>query len=159
VPSFSIASTLRAPPDRVWAHISSMAGINEELSPYMRMTHPPGMTELGDRVPPMGVPLFRSVILLFGVLPVDLDDVIFESLEPGRGFRERSRTLSQREWMHERLLSPVDGGTRLSDRLAFTPKIPGAGRVLAPLFHVVFRNRHRKLVGRFGGETEALQVL
>jgi ligand-binding SRPBCC domain-containing protein len=159
VPSFRIASRLRAPTERVWAHATSMAGINHELAPLLRMTHPPRMTALGDISPPLGTPLFRSIILLFGVLPIDFDDVTLEAIEPGRGFRERSHTLSQREWIHERSLEPTDGGVRVADRITFEPKIPGAGAILAPLLHLVFRNRHRKLVGLFGGEVEGLHVL
>ena len=158
VPSFHIASRLRAPPERVWAHATSMAGINHELGPLLRMTHPPGMTSIGDLSPPLGMPLFRSIILLFGVLPIDFDDVTLEVFEPRRSFRERSPTLSQRQWTHERSLEPTDDGVRLLDRITFEPKIPGAGAILAPLLHLVFRNRHRKLVGLFGGEVEGLRV-
>ena len=82
-----------------------------------------------------------------------------EAVEPGRGFREHSRTLSQRSWIHERSLELTDDGVRLVDRITFEPRIPGAGAILAPLLHLVFRNRHRKLVGRFGGEVEGLSVL
>ena len=159
MPSFRIASCLHAPPERVWAHATSMAGINHELAPFLRMTHPRGMTALRDLSPPLGTPLFRSIILLFGVLPIDFDDVTLEVVEPGRGFREHSRTLSQRSWIHERSIEPVDGGVRLVDRITFEPKIPGAGAILAPLLHLVFRNRHRKLVGLFGGEVEGLTAL
>lgn len=159
MPSFRIASHLRAPPERVWAHATSMAGINHELAPLLRMTHPPGTTALGDLSPPLGTPLFRSVILLFGLVPIDFDDVTLESIEPGRGFRECSRTLSQRRWIHERSLEPVAGGVRVEDRITFEPKIPGSGAILAPLLHVLFRNRHRKLVGLFGGEVEELRAL
>jgi ligand-binding SRPBCC domain-containing protein len=159
VPSFRIASHLRASPERVWAHATSMAGINHELAPLLRMTHPPGVTALGDLQPPLGTPLFRSIILLFGIVPIDFDDVILEAMEPGRGFRERSRTLSQRTWLHERSIEPLDEGVRLVDRVAFEPRVPGAGGVLAPLLHLVFRNRHRKLVGLFGGEVEGLSVV
>src|SRR5262249_48624740 len=54
VPSFRIASQLRAPAEQVWAHATSMAGINHELAPLLRMTHPPGMSTLGDLSPPLG---------------------------------------------------------------------------------------------------------
>jgi ligand-binding SRPBCC domain-containing protein len=152
VPSFRIASHLRAPPQQVWAHASSMAGVNHELGPILRMTHPPGMTAIDDRAVPLGVPLFRSTILLFGVLPVDYDDLTLESLEPGRGFRERSRMMTQREWIHERTIDPDEGGAILTDRIAFSPRLPGTGALLAPFIHLVFRNRHRRLVALFGGE-------
>ncbi len=113
----------------------------------------------GDLSPPLGTPLFRSIILLFGVLPIDLDDVTLETIEPGRGFRERSRTLSQREWIHERSCEPVEGGVRVTDRITFEPKISSAAVILAPLLHLVFRNRHRKLLGLFSGEVEGLRVV
>ena len=159
MPSFRIASRLRASPERVWAHATSMAGINQELAPLLRMTHPPGMTALGDLSPPLGTPLFRSIILLFGVLPIDFDDVTLEAVEPGRGFREHSRTLSQRSWIHERSIESIDSGVRLVDRITFEPKVPVASVIIVPLLHLVFKNRHRKLVGLFGGQVEGLSVL
>jgi ligand-binding SRPBCC domain-containing protein len=159
MPAFRIASRLAAPSERVWAHATSMAGINHELAPLLRMTHPPELSSFGEQSPPLGTPLFRSVILLFGVVPIDYDDVTLDAVEPGRGFRERSRTLSQRAWIHERSLEPAESDVRLVDRITFEPKMPGAGVFLAPLLHLVFKNRHRKLVGLFGGEVEGLSVL
>ncbi|APR77631.1 Hypothetical protein A7982_02978 [Minicystis rosea] len=58
-----------------------------------------------------------------------------------------------------RRLEPTDDGVRVSDTITFEPKIPGTGALLAPLLHLVFENRHRKLVGLFGGEVEGLVVL
>jgi hypothetical protein len=136
-----------------------MAGINHELAPLLRMTHPRDLDALGDRTPPLGEPLFRSVILLFGVIPIDVDDVALDALEPGRGFRERSRVWSQRTWIHERFLDPVPEGARLVDRITFEPRIRAMAPLLAPLLHLVFKNRHRKLCALFGGEVEGLSVL
>jgi ligand-binding SRPBCC domain-containing protein len=158
VPSFRIASRVCASPEQVWAHATSAAGVNYELAPLLRMTHPPGMSSLVDISQPLGKPLFRSKILLFGVLPIDFDDVTLEAIDPGRGFRERSPMLSQKAWIHERSLEPLDGGARVVDRITFEPKIPGTAPILAPLVHVVFRNRHRRLVRLFGGELEGLSV-
>lgn len=63
-----------------------------------------------------GVPLGRSRILLFGLLPVDYDDLCLAELEPGRRFLERSRTLSFSVWQHERTVEPVDEGScRVTD--------------------------------------------
>jgi hypothetical protein len=122
------------------------------------MTHPRDFTSLGDPTPTLGKPLFRSILLLFGLLPIDLIDVTLEALEPGRGFRERSPVLSQRTWIHERFLDPLPEGVRLVDRITFEPKLPAA-KLLAPALHLVFRNRHNKLVALFGGEVEGLSVL
>ena len=57
----------------------------------------------------LGERLFRSWILLFGVLPIDYDDITLVSIEPGRGFHERSSMLSMRVWEHERTWSRPAG--------------------------------------------------
>ena len=67
----------------------------------------------------LGERIFRSWVLLFGVLPIDYDDLTLIALEPGRGFHERSRMLSMRVWEHERTLEPDgEGGCRVRDRLS-----------------------------------------
>jgi hypothetical protein len=96
--------------------------------------------------------LGRSWILLFGVLPVDYDDLGLERIDPGRGFLERSTMLSQRLWEHERTIEPLaDGGCTVSDRVAWEPRLPLPGRLLRPLFGAFFRHRHRRLRRHFGG--------
>jgi hypothetical protein len=100
---------------------------------------------------PLGRRLCRSWILLFGLLPVDYDDLTLLRWRPGVEFLEVSPMLSQREWQHHRLLTPLDaGGTRLTDAVRFSPRLP----VLGPLYHAVFRRafalRHRHLRRRFG---------
>ncbi|MFT3766640.1 MAG: hypothetical protein QM820_14165 [Minicystis sp.] len=157
MPSFQLTSHLRAPAERVWAHATSMAGVNHELAPLLRMTHPAHLTSLEGHDAPLGKPLFRSVILLFGVLPIDFDDVTFESLEPGRRFVERSRTLSQHVWRHERTVEPEEGGCRVTDRVTFEPKIVLAAGALTILLRMVFANRHIRLVKMFGGWAEDIQ--
>ncbi|MBZ0272693.1 hypothetical protein K8I61_11700 [bacterium] len=39
------SSDLDAPPADVWAHAGTMEGVNFELGPWVRMTHPPGTFE------------------------------------------------------------------------------------------------------------------
>ena len=157
MPSFHLTSRLLAPAGRVWAHATDMEGVNFELAPLLRMTYPKGPRSLEGREVPLGAPLFRSVILLFGVLPIDYDDVTFESLETGRRFVERSPTMSQRVWRHERTVESVGEGCSVRDRITFEPRLPGMGAVLAPALQLLFRNRHRKLVQRFGGEAGVIQ--
>ena len=66
--TFEVCSDLGAPAARVWAHATDLGGINAELMPLMRMTSPKGWTTLSaDRVR-FGERLFRSWLLLFGVL-------------------------------------------------------------------------------------------
>jgi len=122
-----------------------MAGVNHELGPFFRMTFPPEAARFDLSAVPIGRRAFRSWMLLFGVLPVDWDDLTFEAFEPGRGFRERSTMLTQRVWRHERMLEPVPGGTRVTDRLAWEERLPGAGAIFAVVVPRLFRWRHRRL--------------
>lgn len=96
---------------------------------------------------PLGVPLFRSWLLLFGVLPIDFDHIGLEAVDPTSGFVESSTMLSMRTWRHERRVTPLpDGaGSRVSDTLTFTPRIPGTGALLAAIVGALFRHRHRRL--------------
>jgi hypothetical protein len=146
-----VESRLEAAPEAVWVRVTSAEGINDEMAPLFRMTVPRGLAVLDlDRVEPGR--LGRSWILLFGVLPVDYDDLGLERIEPGRGFLERSTMFSQRLWEHERTIEPLaDGGCTVSDRVAWEPRLPLPGRLLRPLFGAFFRHRHRRLRRRFGG--------
>jgi hypothetical protein len=146
-----VESRLAAAPGAVWLRVMSAEGINDEMAPLFRMTVPRGLDGLDlGRVEPGR--LGRSWILLFGVLPVDSDDLGLERIDPGRGFLERSTMLSQRLWEHERTIEPLaDGGCTVSDRVAWEPRLPLPGRLLRPLFGAFFRHRHRRLRRHFGG--------
>ena len=148
---FEVSSLVDAPPASVWQRVSSMDGVNDELWPIVRMTHPPGLDRLDAQDVPLGRPVFRSWLMLFGLVPFDYDDVTFKSIDPGRGFYESSRMLSQRRWVHERRLDAVPGGCRVTDRVSFEPKIGPTGTLLAPLFRLVFRYRHYRLRRAFSG--------
>lgn len=130
-----------------------MEGVNDELAPLLRMTHPADVDQLNPDNVPLGERLFRSWVLLFGVVPFDYDDLVLVRVEPGRGFLERSTMLSQRSWEHERTLEDAPGGCRVTDRIRFEPRLPLIGRPLRPLLRRFFRHRHRRLRRRFGGET------
>jgi ligand-binding SRPBCC domain-containing protein len=147
-----VASRLEARPDRVWDRVITPAGINDELRPLMRMTVPRGLERLDPAVIELGRPLGRSWVLLFGLIPVDFDEITLVRLEEGRGFLERSRMLSQRSWEHERSLEPAgEGGCLLTDRVRWEPRLGLPGGPLRPLFRSIFRHRHRRLRRRFGG--------
>ena len=141
----SATSDLGAAPEAVWDRVTAIAGINHELGPWMRMTAPRG-TELSLDAVPIGRRWFRSWVLLLGVLPFDYDDLCIERLEPGRGFLERSRMLSASEWEHERTLEPLPGGgTRVTDRVGFRPRVPLLGALHRAVIAAIFRHRHRRL--------------
>jgi ligand-binding SRPBCC domain-containing protein len=146
-----VSSRLRAAPDAVWERIVTPEGVNAELGPLLRMTVPRGLDDFGiEDVEPGEVG--RSWILLLGLIPFDYDDLRLERVDPGRGFLERSRMLSQRLWEHERTIEPTAEGCELSDRVAWEPRLPLPGASFGPLVGAVFRHRHRQLRRQFGGE-------
>jgi len=114
------------------------------------MTFPAAVAELTPETVRMGERVCRSWVLLFGVLPVDYDDVTLVELEPGRRFLERSPMLSQRFWEHERTVAADGDGTRVCDRVRFVPRLA----LFAPLYRRIlgaaFALRHRNLRRIFG---------
>jgi hypothetical protein len=150
---FEIASRLAADPAAVWERAMSAEGINAELGPLLKMTVPRGLDSLDLHGLQPG-PLGRSWLLLFGVIPIDYDQICLERIEPGRGFLERSTMLTQRLWEHERTIEAdgQGGGTVLRDRLGWEPRLPLPGAALRPLIGAVFNHRHRQLRRHFAGE-------
>jgi hypothetical protein len=127
----------------------SAEGVNDELGPWLRMTVPRGLDSLDLETVEPGS-LGRSWVLLFGLIPVDYDDLGLERIEPGRGFLERSTMLSQRLWEHERTIEPsAEGGCTIVDRVAWEPRLPLPGKLLRPMFRAVFHRRHRRLLRHF----------
>jgi hypothetical protein len=146
----TIGSRLAATPEAVWERAMSAAGINAELGPWLRMTVPRGLDSLDLHGLEPG-PVGRSWLLLFGFLPFDYDEIGLARIEPGRGFLERSRMLSQRLWEHERTIAADGEGATLVDRLAWEPRLPLPGAAMRPLVAAIFRHRHRQLQRHFGG--------
>jgi len=152
--AFELSSELDAPPTTVWAHATSLRGVNREFFPFFRMTGPNEAAGADLATAPLGERLFRSWILLFGILPVEYDDLTIVELEPGRRFLERSPMLTQRVWTHERAVElRAEGGCVLTDRISFEPRLPALGPMQHAIFRLVFTYRHRRLVGVFGGRT------
>jgi ligand-binding SRPBCC domain-containing protein len=149
--TIEISSVVSATPEEVWALASTIAGVNAELRPLARMTHPRGFDRLDPELVPLGQRAFRSWILALGVLPIDYDDLTIVELEPGRRFLERSTMLSQRVWEHERVVEAAPGGCRVTDRVAFEPRVVWLGGLFALTFEAAFRNRHRRLRRIHGG--------
>ena len=145
-----VASTLAAEPAAVGAWALSAEGINAELGPWFRMTVPRGLDDLDLQGLQPG-PVGRSWLLLFGLLPIDYDEIGLVRIDPERGFLERSTMLSQRLWEHERTIVAGGAGTVVVDRVAWEPRLPLPGALLRPLFAATFRHRHRQLRRRFGG--------
>lgn len=142
----TITITSRVPADaqRVWAHARTMAGVNAELAPFVRMTVPRHARGLTIDDAPLGEVAFRSMLLALGVVPFDRHDLRLAAVAPGHGFEERSTSLLQRRWDHDRTLTPDGAGTIVTDRVTFAPRIGGA-RLVRPLIKALFEHRHRRL--------------
>ena len=145
-----VSSWLEATPDEVWSWVVTADGVNDELKPWLRMTVPGGDFDLNSVE--TGKSIGRSWVLLLGLIPVDFDEITLVEIDPGRGFVERSRMLSQRAWEHARTIRPVDGGSQVTDAIAWEPRLPIPARAMRPMFRAIFAHRHRRLRRRFGGD-------
>lgn len=136
----------------VWARIVTAEGIDDELRPLLRMRFPRrwrGHTL--DQVP-VGEPLGRAWLLLFGLLPVEYDDLILAEVLPGRLFRERSTMVLMSRWWHDReLLDQPNGGTEVVDTLTFELRHPLTllGPATAGIVRILFTHRHQRLRRHF----------
>jgi hypothetical protein len=147
------SSRLAAPAVEVWARAVTWDGVNAELWP-IRMTAPAEWRgrEIGGV--PCGQPLFDSWILLFGVLPADVHHFRLESIGPGFRFQEDSSSLMNRQWRHQRIVEPDGAGCIVTDRLEIVPRLALLGFLQAPVYRLVFWNRHRKLRRWHGGKNK-----
>lgn len=148
--TFEISSIVAADADALWAHCSSMRGVSRELRPWIRMTYPADAESLVTEPFVAGERLFRSSLLLFGIVPIDRTDLTLVELQPGRRFLERSPMATQHIWQHERLLEPVPAGTRITDRLQWHGRFPGASTTFALAVPLLFKWRHHQLKRIFG---------
>jgi hypothetical protein len=147
----TFSTTVAASRREVWARVATMAGVNDELMPLVRMTHPAHLQSLADVDVQPGVVLHRCWLLAGGLVPVDRHALALERVMEGEGFDEESTSWLQRRWRHERrLYDAVGGGTVVSDRLVVVPRLKLAAPVTRGVVGVVFRHRHRRLLARFG---------
>lgn len=146
--SIDVSTALGATADEVWAHASTMEGVNHELGPWVRMTVP--AAACGKRLVDVevGREAFASVLLLFGVLPFDRHHVTLERIHE-RGFDEESWSWLQRRWRHERRVEPTRGGCVVIDRLTVAPRL-APSFLVKPVVEWIFAARHRKLRSSFG---------
>ena len=145
-------SVVDAAADQVWQRVITPEGINDELGPWMTMSMPRGAGSFTVDNVPVGTPIGRAWLRLFGVLPFDYDHLTIAELQPGRSFREESTMLSMRRWQHERSVTP-DGTTKavVHDRITFQPRagLRFATPVLAAGIGALFGHRHRRLQRHF----------
>jgi hypothetical protein len=125
-----------------------MAGVNAELAP-MHMTHPADAA-LGPDVP-LGQPLFRSLVSLWGFVPLDVHEFALADVRPGEAFHESSRSLLERRWVHRRTLADAADGVEITDELEFEPRLRLMGGLVARIIATTFVRRHTRLRRLFAG--------
>lgn len=145
-------STVDAPAGQVWARVVTPEGINDELLPWMTMSMPRGAESLTVDTVPIGVPIGRAWMRLFGVLPFDYDRLMVSAIEPERSFDEQSTMMSMRQWRHQRTVTP-DGDSKavVHDRITFELRAPlrPATPIVAVGLRALFGHRHRRLQRHF----------
>ncbi len=124
---FRVSSQLTTPPNEVWRLVGTMAGVNRELFPLARMTYPAHQTRIAPDCMPLRRRAFRSWIWLFGIIPIDYDDITFMKFYPSGGFVEDSTLFSMKIWRHERTLEPTKTGCLRTDQVSFVPRISVMG--------------------------------
>lgn len=141
-------SRLAASATEVWRVASTMRGVNAELMPLLRMTHPARHADLNTLA--IGECAFASWLLLFGLLPIDRHLLQLERVLPGEGFDERSHAWTQKVWVHRRRVLAAADGCVVRDTLAFEPRLALMRPLLRVMVRTVFEHRHRRLRARFG---------
>jgi hypothetical protein len=130
----------------VWARVTTMEGVNAELRPFVRMTHPPALPSLAHVDFAPGEVLLKSWVLLFGIVPCDRHSLALTRVTNGTGFLEDSTSWLQRAWHHERTLADSnDGGCIVVDRLTIEPRISATAPLVRMIVGALFTHRHRRL--------------
>lgn len=145
-------SVVAAPVEQVWARVVTPEGINGELRPWMSMSMPRGAESLSVDTVPVGQPVGRCWLKLFGIIPFDYDHLTIAELWPGRGFHEESTMGSMRLWRHERTLEPAgEGKTVVHDRLTFELRVllRPLTPLIGPSIGALFGHRQRRLQRHF----------
>lgn len=149
MPSFTIRSRIATTPDRFWSAMS-MRAVNAELNPLVHMTAPAHWRRCPLPQWETGRTLFRSWILLFGVLPVDRHALQLTDIDPAGGFRERPQSWANKLWQHERRTEVVPGGCEVMDTVTVHSRMPGMAVLMLPIYRLVFSHRHRRLKAHWG---------
>lgn len=149
MPAIHIQSELNSGPTRLAAELLSLNGVNYELMPLVKMTAPRAWRQRPVPEWPASDYLFSSVILLFGIIPVDLHRFGLLNTDK-QGFSEVSTSLVMQTWRHERIIEKTGGGARVTDRVEFQPRLALLAAVLRPIYRRVFEHRHRRLRQRYG---------
>ncbi len=142
-PAIDISTFLARPSEKVWAAVATAEGVNAELMPLVRMTFPPGFTDL--REAPLGEQVADGWLLAFGVVPFERHTLMFADIAPS-GFVETSLGLFHYHyWKHERTVRQAEGGCVVRDIVTVVSKVGFLDGIADTLTAWVFRHRHKRL--------------
>ena len=135
-------SELRAPADKVWRSVTSLAGINQELMPLLSMVGTDGTERLDQLVDGAEIDPLHVTLRLGGLVPIGSATIHIIELDRFR-FTEQSDQPGMRSWQHARRIEPDEPGCTLLNRVEFTPA--RAGAATSKLIEGLFAFRHRNL--------------
>jgi ligand-binding SRPBCC domain-containing protein len=132
----------------LWSE-QSIATVNYELGPWIQMSAPAKWQSLALKDWCGNGPLFKSWVLLLGIIP--LDHHAFGSLDLSQDMRfvETSSSWVNCVWQHERVVKAVPGGCEVIDKISFAPRLSFVSAMLKLIYVLVFRHRHAKLRLRY----------
>jgi ligand-binding SRPBCC domain-containing protein len=140
-------SKIPTTPDELWNWSTSVEGIRTEMGPILKLYFRKGAIPVPQDQDSLGKVLGKCTFLLFGILPIDQSRLTFVEVEPGQRYVEQSQLLSMKRWRHERIIAPGADGTRVIDKLEFTPRFAGG---LAKWFiSRLWEHRHAVLKRQF----------
>jgi ligand-binding SRPBCC domain-containing protein len=148
--TITFTTALPRPAEEVWAHATSLAGINAELEPLLRIATPHGVTDLAslEAFLASGRPL-SAMLMLGGIVPLSWWEPTLERFE-GRHFVERSTLPWLSLWRHEREVRETADGCEVIDRITFSPRFPWPEPVVQNAVQQLFKHRHKRLRDLFG---------
>lgn len=104
---FEIKSIVCSDKRSVWNGITTMKGVNLEFFPILKMTCPDNNLQLNSSHI-TDIPLFRSWLLLFGLIPIEYDLLKLTKIINEECFEEKSSMGLIKEWNHHRYISTVE---------------------------------------------------
>jgi len=145
----TVEVALRANRSEVWAATCTVASVNRELSPFVRMTDSTHGAHFDAEPWRAGAPVLWQ--LLFGFIPIDRHRVELVALPDKGGFRESSSSWWYRVWRHERaLVDQPGGGCIVRDHVEIEPRLGMLDPMIAVAVRQTFRRRYQYLRREFG---------
>ena len=148
MPKIEMEITLPVGATQLSNELLNMKGVNSELWPYLKMTAPNNWYEKSIKEWPINQYLFRSKVLLFGILPVDIHRFKFDSVS-NTGFKESSVSLLNSLWCHERTVVSNGSNTSVKDAVYYQSRCGLLGVLIKPAYKLIFKHRHKRLTVKY----------